>query len=124
MAIVRDDGRRAVLKVNGREYQVDARLVSTGLTSVPSSSPQTSSPADVSSNHPTPLPSATTAAVGPADMQLRAPMPGLVLEVIASVGDRVKVGEVLVRLEAMKMENELQSHMEGTVKEILIAQGD
>ncbi len=124
VAIVRDDGRRAVLKVNGREYQVDARPVSSGLTSVPNPSQQTSSPAGVSSNRPMPVSAATTAAAGPEDLQVRAPMPGLVLEVITSVGDSVKVGEVLVRLEAMKMENELQSDIEGTVKEILVAQGD
>ena len=123
--IVHDDGRRAVLKVNGREYQVDARAVSTGLTSVPNPSPQAASSAGVSS---TPPPSVTAvaapAAAGSGDMQVRAPMPGLVLEVIASVGDSVKVGDVLVRLEAMKMENELQSDIEGTIKEILVAQGD
>ena len=57
-------------------------------------------------------------------MQIRAPMPGLVLEVCASVGQRVKNGDALLRLEAMKMENDIQSHTEGTVKEILVAPGD
>ena len=51
-------------------------------------------------------------------------MPGLVLQVCASVGQRVKNGDALLRLEAMKMENDIQSHTEGTVKEILVAKGD
>ena len=51
-------------------------------------------------------------------------MPGLVLEVTASVGQRVKNGDAVIRLEAMKMENDIQSHAEGTVKEILVKQGD
>jgi biotin carboxyl carrier protein len=36
----------------------------------------------------------------------------------------VKNGDALLRLEAMKMENDVQSHTEGTVKEILVAKGD
>jgi biotin carboxyl carrier protein len=36
----------------------------------------------------------------------------------------VKRGDALFRLEAMKMENDVQSQIEGTVKEILVAQGD
>jgi len=55
---------------------------------------------------------------------VRAPMPGLVLQVCISVGERVKRGDALLRLEAMKMENDVQSQIEGTVKEILVAKGD
>ena len=51
-------------------------------------------------------------------------MPGAVLQVIASVGQSVKSGEALIRLEAMKMENDVQSLMDGTVKEILVSAGD
>jgi biotin carboxyl carrier protein len=120
--IIRDDGRRAVLKVNGQDYQVEARNVS--------AAPSAASPADVSAANPmpatslAPTPAARAPVVGGDGMQIRAPMPGLVLEVLAAVGDRVKVGDVVLRLEAMKMENELQSQVEGTVKEVLVAQGD
>jgi biotin carboxyl carrier protein len=51
-------------------------------------------------------------------------MPGLVLQICVSVGQRVKHGDALLRLEAMKMENDVQSQIEGTVVKILVAQGD
>ena len=59
-----------------------------------------------------------------AEGEVRAPMPGLVLQVCVSVGQGVKSGDVLLRLEAMKMENDIESQTEGKVKEILVAKGD
>ncbi|MCK4557182.1 MAG: acetyl-CoA carboxylase biotin carboxyl carrier protein subunit, partial [Candidatus Aminicenantes bacterium] len=52
------------------------------------------------------------------------PMPGLLVEVPVSVGDEVKSGETLAIVEAMKMENEIKSTIEGYVKKILAAPGD
>ncbi|MGH7592983.1 MAG: biotin/lipoyl-containing protein [Gemmatimonadales bacterium] len=54
---------------------------------------------------------------------LRAPMPGLVLQVLVSVGDAIVVGTPLVALEAMKMENELKAARTGVVTEVLVAAG-
>ena len=50
-------------------------------------------------------------------------MPGTVLEVKVNVGDAVKIGDVLLILEAMKMENELQADKAGTVKEVKVTKG-
>jgi len=122
--IVRDDGRRALLKVDGREYEVDASNVSTGSAPAASPSPAAPTPEPQRSPAATAAPAAAPGADGSGDLQIRAPMPGLVLQVCASVGQRVKNGEALLRLEAMKMENDVQSQAEGTVKEILVAQGD
>ena len=122
--IIRDDGRRALLKVDGREYEVDAHNVSTRSAPAPSPSPADVTPGPQRSRSATVAPAAAQDAGAQGDMQIRAPMPGLVLQVCASVGQRVKNGDALLRLEAMKMENDVQSHIEGTVKEILVAQGD
>jgi pyruvate carboxylase subunit B len=54
---------------------------------------------------------------GPA---LRAPMGGKVLEITVKPGDKVKHGDVVLVYEAMKMENDLNSDMEGVVKRILV----
>jgi len=54
---------------------------------------------------------------------LKAPMPGLVLRVLVSVGDRVEAGDPLLALEAMKMENELKATAAGQVTAVLVAQG-
>lgn len=49
-----------------------------------------------------------------------APMPGLILEILVNKGDSVKAGQLLVKMEAMKMENEIRSPVDGTVKEIKV----
>ena len=53
-----------------------------------------------------------------------APMPGKIVDIIAEVGAKVKEGESLIILEAMKMQNEISSPASGTVKEIFIRVGD
>ncbi|HDS03214.1 MAG TPA: biotin/lipoyl-binding protein [Firmicutes bacterium] len=53
-----------------------------------------------------------------------APLPGLILEIMVKEGDQVKAGQDVVIMEAMKMENEVQSTQEGTVKEIKVKRGD
>jgi biotin carboxyl carrier protein len=53
-----------------------------------------------------------------------APMPGKVLELRVSVGDAVTAGQVVVILEAMKMENHLAAAEDGVVTEIRVAPGD
>ncbi|MBC8043082.1 MAG: acetyl-CoA carboxylase biotin carboxyl carrier protein subunit [Rhizobacter sp.] len=54
--------------------------------------------------------------------EIKAPMPGLVVKIEVAVGDAVRVGQGLVLLEAMKMENEIKSSVAGTVLEIKVAE--
>ena len=54
---------------------------------------------------------------------IKSPMPGLVLEVLAEAGDEVKKGQPLLILEAMKMENIIKSPGDATVKEVLVSPG-
>jgi biotin carboxyl carrier protein len=56
--------------------------------------------------------------------ELKAPMPGLILEIKVKEGDIIKAGDTLLILEAMKMENVLKSPGEATVKSIKIKKGD
>jgi len=53
-----------------------------------------------------------------------APMNGLVVKVNKSIGDKVEIGESLIVLEAMKMENEIKSLAEGTIKAVNCAIGN
>lgn len=54
---------------------------------------------------------------------IKAPMPGMVLNVLVTEGQEVKKGDALVVLEAMKMENILKSPSDGVVKKIVINKG-
>lgn len=67
------------------------------------------------------LTGASAAAAGPAP--IIAPMPGMIVRVSAQVGDQVELGQGLVVMEAMKMENELRATAAGTVRAVLVAVG-
>jgi biotin carboxyl carrier protein len=53
-----------------------------------------------------------------AELQLYAPMPGKVLSVLVEAGQDVKVGDSLLILEAMKMENVIKSDVDGTIEDV------
>jgi biotin carboxyl carrier protein len=55
---------------------------------------------------------------------IKAPMPGMVLQVMVQNGQPIKKGDAIVVLEAMKMENILKSPSDGTIKNILVVTGD
>jgi len=55
---------------------------------------------------------------------IKAPMPGLIIEMKVAAGDAVKAGDQLLILEAMKMENILKSPGEGVVKSVKVKKGD
>jgi acetyl/propionyl-CoA carboxylase alpha subunit len=67
------------------------------------------------------LSAANAGPTGPAP--IIAPMPGLIVRVNVSVGDRVEAGQGLVVMEAMKMENELRATAAGTVKSVEVTPG-
>lgn len=71
---------------------------------------------------PAPAPAAAPAATA-AGEQITAPMPGTILSVKVKQGDAVKSGQILVILEAMKMENEIVAPRDGTVAQVVVAQG-
>jgi acetyl/propionyl-CoA carboxylase alpha subunit len=58
------------------------------------------------------------------EIHLKAPMPGLVVSVCISEGQKVGLGDVLVVLESMKMQNELKSPRAGTVSRLRVVPGD
>jgi len=57
-------------------------------------------------------------------INIGAPMPGLILDVVVNEGDEVNKGDKLLVLEAMKMENIIKSPGSGKIKSILVGQGD
>jgi biotin carboxyl carrier protein len=75
---------------------------------------------------PAPKPAAAPAAAPSAGGAgaIKAPMPGLIVDVTCKVGDKVKAGQQVVILEAMKMQNPLNAPVDGEVKAIFVKQGD
>ncbi|MBB6275182.1 acetyl-CoA carboxylase biotin carboxyl carrier protein [Porphyromonas circumdentaria] len=67
-----------------------------------------------------PKPAATSGAKG----GIKSPLPGVILELSVAVGDEVKRGQRVAILEAMKMENNINSDRDGKVLEIKVQKGD
>lgn len=60
----------------------------------------------------------------PSGFKTLAPMPGTILDIKVKVGDKVKKNDVLLILEAMKMENEIVAETDGTITSVLVSKGD
>ncbi len=55
---------------------------------------------------------------------IKSPLPGIILDIYVKEGDKVSIGQKLITLEAMKMENNINADKEGTVKAIKVSKGD
>lgn len=105
------------ITVNGNVYDVTVEENGAAPAAAPKATPK-AAPAAA----PKAAPKAAAGAQG--SISVSAPMPGKILGVKASVGQAVKKGEVLLILEAMKMENEIVAPEDGTVASINVAVGD
>lgn len=102
------------ITVNGNVYDVTVEEgASTGAVSTPAA-PKKAAPA----------PKAAAPAGAQGSVKVNAPMQGKILSVKASAGQAVKKGDVLMVLEAMKMENEIVAPQDGTVASVNAAAGD
>lgn len=96
-----ETGKKMIIAVNGNEYTIDIKdkfdilLEDLGMSNMTSTKLK----------------------------DIKAPMPGLVLNISAKVGDTIEKGDVILILEAMKMENVLKAPGEGTIKSIKISEG-
>lgn len=106
------------ITVNGTPYSVTVEEGTASNASTPAAAPVAAPVAPA----PSAAPAAAPAAVG--SVSVDAPMPGNILDIKVSNGASVKAGDVLVILEAMKMENEIVAPQDGTVASINVNKGD
>lgn len=64
--------------------------------------------------------STLTQRVADKSSELKAPIPGIILKLMCKEGDKVKIGQTLLILEAMKMQNEIQASKDGVIKQIKV----
>ena len=127
--------RKFIINVNGKSYEVDVEEVKEGSAPVMTSSvaapksasvpaPQIAAAQPVSQVEQSPAADPKPVANVSSDaIKMKSPMPGNILDVKVNVGDTIKKNQVLLILEAMKMENEIMSPQDGKVVSIPVTRG-
>jgi len=115
------------ITVNGVSYEVEVEEVGGAVASAPrAAAPKAAPAAPKAAPAPAAAPKAApapAAAVPAGGETISAPMPGTILDIKVAVGDSVNSGDVLLILEAMKMENEIMSPVSGKIVSINTSKG-
>ncbi len=101
--------KKYLVNVNGTDYEITLEEIKDG--------------ADFPKKEDRPASAAPAAPSSAGAEQIKAPMPGTILKVNVSNGAAVKKGDVLMILEAMKMENEIMAPKDGTVDGVSVQKG-
>lgn len=109
------------ITVNGTSYDVSVEELSGG--AAPVVAPVAAAPVAAPAAAPAAPAAPAPAAGGAGSIKVSSPMPGKILAVKANVGDSVKKGQVILILEAMKMENEVVAPEDGTIASIDVTVG-
>ena len=107
------------ITVNGQAYEVEVEEVGGAVSAAPAPK---AAPAPAAAPAPKAAP-APAAAVPAGAATVSAPMPGKIMSVAVKPGDAVKRGQVLLILEAMKMQNEIMAPGDGKVADVRVAAG-
>ena len=118
--------RKFNITVNGVSYEVEVEEVGAGFAApVAAPAPVAAAPVAAAPKAAAPAPAAAPKAAAPVANGLKvvSPMPGTILDVKVSQGASVKKGDILMILEAMKMENEIVAPEDGTVAQVNVQKG-
>ena len=113
------------ITVNGKAYEVEVEEIG-GVPEAPraprAAAPRAAAPVAAAPAAPAAAPAAAAPAAA-GGTSVECPMPGTVLDIKVAAGDTVKNGDVLLILEAMKMENEITAAADGKVVSVNVSKG-
>ena len=128
------EGKIARVNVNGIPFEIEMQkpinaakhpaLAATKRTAPTASAPAAAPVAPAAPAAPAAAPVKPAAAPAGAGNAIKAPLPGTINAINVKVGDTVAVGDIVIVLEAMKMQNNIESEYAGTVTSITVSQGD
>ena len=122
--------RKFKINVDGTEYKVEMEEIGAPVPTPADAVAPVAAPAPPAAAAPAPAaeaapaPAAESAATPAGDGAQLAPMPGKILDIKMAAGQAVKEGDVVLILEAMKMENEIVAESSGTIQGIHVNKGD
>lgn len=109
-----------IVTVNDKNYEVEVEKGVAQVLNIQAAALQTVAPQVVA----TPVQTAQVSSQSTVAGEITAaPMPGVIMTIKKAVGDTVKIGDIVLTLEAMKMENEITATKGGTIAQILTAKG-
>ena len=117
------EGNVAKVVVNGIRFDVELKQPINPTSTLKKVRVEAPKPVARPSVAPAAAPAPAPAAAG-AGSPIKAPLPGTIIELKVNVGDTVKQGDVVLVLEAMKMQNNIESEYNGTVTSITVKQGE
>ena len=118
------EGNLAKVSVNGIQFEVELKRPINPVHAI--KKPKVAAPKPAA---PAPAPAAAPVAAAPAAAPgsgnpVKAPLPGTISSISVKVGDQVNVGDTVLVLEAMKMQNNIEAEYAGTVTSIVVNPGD
>jgi biotin carboxyl carrier protein len=126
--------RRYTFKINGNNYSVEIKSIEENTAEIEVNGTayqvelgremKTPQPPKLVRSAPSAPPKAPTPLNTPGLSQIKAPLPGTILQIMIAPGTAVKREQPLLVLEAMKMENNILAEKDGTVKTVKVREGD
>lgn len=128
------EGKIANVEVNGIDFEVELENAvaapkpivrpAAAHSSAPAAKPASAASAAAASAAPAAKPAASAGGSSAGKYAVKAPLPGTINDIKVSVGQEVKKGQTVVVLEAMKMENNIDTERDGKVAEVRVQKGD
>jgi biotin carboxyl carrier protein len=115
--------RKFIINVNGNSYEVEVEEVGGASQQVSRPAPKAAAPAAVASAPKASAPASAPVTASAGQEIIESPMPGNIWKILVKEGQEVKSGDVLLILEAMKMENEILAPRDGKVASITTSEG-
>lgn len=122
--IVEVEGNVAKVNVNGIDFEVEMKQPISPAHAIVKPKVEVARPVAAPVVGTAPAPAQPAPVQAGSGIAVKAPLPGTINGVNVKVGDAVKAGDVVVVLEAMKMQNNIEAECDGTITSVAVSQGD